>query len=979
GQDIYAYSSEFVDRHFGLTYVSRREAGVLPAAELGVFGLENNQLMLGASVSEEHFPAILSGITELLVHFYDIEGRRMIDDVRIRDGDITVDRAAMALQGPHARIDSVENLNMKLNAWRKTRHEVDPVDFIEYLFSLRYFDKDRSQIITERGYDEHIASGVLFGLITGLTEKYGSEEKGFAEARRWIALYFDKVRDAGVPRDPVFTPEIVEEFFGLVEAMRARNPSAPRASGEETNPEQFAQDGGRRAAEIYREVDSEFVEQVEGAGYDFEEIFGMFLNRMLYTRDLDWVLAELKKSYPRIILPQNGGKFATLLAFADQALLPSPALSNPLAVEFVERLGESLAIRKVSSVEKQGLFSNVLPGNVNPDPGANDKPYVDLAAGTNPVIYLKTLSTGRRYIFIDHSPFVVAFLNKAKEMLGADQLEVRQQDIFDIDFEDGSIGTLRLRGNIGKYLEEIPSELYDKIERWMAPGGEVIIQYPTEAGELNRPIIDALCERLKVRTENGWKMVQGHFRLDGTFKEFTFFLERSEDISLYDPNTAAFVFTKPLTATSPEGTPDGAGRTITPDSFAKDGGRRYPAPDNPNALRVVRAALAARAERGWSNYPKDLQRGEPERESKERKGKHKDVPLYQAAFALERKLGITLLPRHKVKRGFDTLEGWRRFITGRIVAGEDFTVTGIEKERSGQEMKMLYEIEKENNVQLALRWKTYQAGFGKFAAKAAKAIWTKFNPEKTPTQKDAKEIAKILRERPWQERLILLSLFYGHDLLKERTEAFLATTAGEELVASFEEPILSKTLHIMIVYNSRNFKVQATNRVLAWLTLVPEGAQMIRERAERSEALRSLWPQFLESEFGGKLSPALEEAEKLAIQTEKGAGLQLEPDEEQLYRFLRHQREPVSLRHIAEQVYFSGGYVNIGTVSRFVTTLKQKGVRISSTPEGSIYLENNGKIARHGAEAKDGGMRQVPTPLLPEIRPSVESILTTSP
>lgn len=401
-----------------------------------------------------------------------------------------------------------------------------------------------------------------------------------------------------------------------------------------------------------------------------------------------------------------------------------------------------------------------------------------------------------------------------------------------------------------------------------------------------------------------------------------------------------------------------------------DGGnRRYPKADEPGALAVAQRALEERTKDKKDNHPLTLLK--------------ENSALYRLVFELEKTHG-PLLPREKVRRSFDTLEGWRRYIQERILQGEDITITGLEEVRSGEEITKLYEIERENKIQLALRFSGAYPGFKPFSARAAKAIWVSLDPgEKTTPKKAAKKVLKILNTRPWQERLILLSLFKKHDLLRSRTEAFLKTEIGQKTLDSFRVKILEETVPHLLLRNSRNWRAMSTNRIVAWLTLVPEGEEEILEKIQSDEKLLAAWPLFLETEWGKKVSEAFEEAEigllpedswrrTLAKQINKGE-IQLTFDEEELLKYLLSRGEPEAPSHIAEEVHFSQGSHSTAVVEQVTASLQRKltphGIRISRTERGSLLLE---KVQARAA--KDGGRHHETFPLLPFIRPAAEAL-----
>jgi len=334
--------------------------------------------------------------------------------------------------------------------------------------------------------------------------------------------------------------------------------------------------------------------------------------------------------------------------------------------------------------------------------------------------------------------------------------------------------------------------------------------------------------------------------------------------------------------------------------------RRTPFDRNdPNLLEDVKKRLKEREKKlgKWANAPHFLQKGD-----------YAEMALYNRAFFVEKKFDVELLNRERMPRSFDTLAEARQFIERRIAQGEDFTFTGLNHTLSSDDFRKLLEREKEAGISLILRRQGGLAGFGKYAAKTGTLLWTQAAPKK---------VDQALRERPWQERLVLLSLFREHDRLKDRTENFLKTKEGRQLVAAIRKEIV-QSIKVMVLQTSPKGRLQATRRVLA-----------LRQR----------------------ILSTLEETEKIEDL--------LGPDEKMILDHLREVKRKMAPSRVVEDLGMSGARVVNAAIR-----LEQKGF-ISRNAQGSFSLRKNRALSKDGAERKF-----LPSPLISSISPS-QALLTS--
>lgn len=438
---------------------------------------------------------------------------------------------------------------------------------------------------------------------------------------------------------------------------------------------------------------------------------------------------------------------------------------------------------------------------------------------------------------------------------------------------------------------------------------------------------------------------------------------------------------------------------------ASDGGnRRYPTGDAPNAYEAMRKELKTRKKEygKWHNTPRRLQ-----------KGIHADQPLYRFALELERSRGtyylprerrrfdfkdprmlvlaqeilkertergllnyphtlplkeyqlirrveaaheVRLLPRKLEKRPFDTLEGWRRFFEERIVHKKPITFREVHRTTHRSAQKKLVEIQRKYHVQLALKMQGFK-GLTELSVEVAYLIWTLFDPhrkERNP-EEDAKQILHALgqEEKDRPKTLALLAAFMRNDLLQSRTEAFLATEKGQNLLNDFKKEAM-KEIAPMVLQGETTKHKQVTHRVIAWLTLAPKEHNVILRKIKRNKTLRTHWPKFRKSPLGKKFTQALEEAKGRSKKK-----LILSEDAKRFVNALR--RGPLGQQRAAELL----GYRRFVAVWDLFFDLQRKGVPVIFDAAGGYFVLANRRNATspQNRRAKDGGAKSISSSL----------------
>jgi len=292
-----------------------------------------------------------------------------------------------------------------------------------------------------------------------------------------------------------------------------------------------------RAREIYMAEDGGLVSAVEGCGYNFSEVAGDFFYQISMMGDFALVYSVLMNNYPELAHPPA---MPTMNGFRRMADFTRGAQAR----EFLTMLGRIKAAKEISYAAAAGQLNKTIAANINPNhPATEQGPFLDLASGTNPVVYFRNLSADRKYLFVDTDPFVIAYLDQAKKILKVEKnVEIIERDVITLRLEPDSIGTLRMK-NMGSYVDvaAIPDGWYEQIKESMLPGGQIIIEFRPnkEAGQKNNPIVLKLRQLLKVE-EGGWGFKWGHFA-DNVFIENE---TGSEVPGLYSINTVV-IFTKP--------------------------------------------------------------------------------------------------------------------------------------------------------------------------------------------------------------------------------------------------------------------------------------------------------------------------------------------------------------------------------------------------------------------------------------------------
>jgi HEAT repeat protein/thiamine kinase-like enzyme len=292
--------------------------------------------------------------------------------------------------------------------------------------------------------------------------------------------------------------------------------------------------------EISIYINSELTTEIKNLGYDFEELLNELVFQLHYNRTVDAAFIEVQEKYSKISEKSLRDSLEGVVDFITEAPFNSEAQG------LLVRLGRIRAFRDIYKILEGEAY---LPGCVNSGEQANKKPYLDLASGILVAENFLTLPKNRTYIFVDRSDFVVAYLDQVKEILGLDNIKSEKADIFKMDNEPGSIGSLRLRLR-GLYIDEsdIPEGWPSKIKEWMATGGEIIIEFSgkKDRKKLADSIIETLKKELKVGERERWLFKYG------IFEGSTFIEGKTGEYSLCDGDiaTTVVIFKSNLTVSS---------------------------------------------------------------------------------------------------------------------------------------------------------------------------------------------------------------------------------------------------------------------------------------------------------------------------------------------------------------------------------------------------------------------------------------------
>ncbi len=210
-----------------------------------------------------------------------------------------------------------------------------------------------------------------------------------------------------------------------------------------------------RATEIYRKHDRALVDVLKVDQYSFIDIAA----HLLFNDSLE--ATDLKTS--------ERWWESKILEFSH----------SPAGQEFTEMVARFTALSEILGKRLNENSRHTIPTHTVSDPSRTRKPYLDLASGVNILFFFPNLDRSHHYIFVDTSNFVIAYLDEARKVLSLqDQAELKQQDVFDLEFTSEYFETIRLE-NVVPYLSQthdLPAKFISKIIKAITPGGELIIE-----------------------------------------------------------------------------------------------------------------------------------------------------------------------------------------------------------------------------------------------------------------------------------------------------------------------------------------------------------------------------------------------------------------------------------------------------------------------------------------------------------------------
>ncbi|MCB9799449.1 MAG: hypothetical protein H6757_01655 [Candidatus Omnitrophica bacterium] len=260
-------------------------------------------------------------------------------------------------------------------------------------------------------------------------------------------------------------------------------------NADQTRDEVLAQ----RVLEIYQGVDEALLPLLEARHYTFFEFAYDFMKQWNKAGDYDKTLYLFDYASPQFnfISGEMKQKFYAFI---------SREREDVLAAEFSEKMGRLLAIDEIPAADQNGSLNNTLPGQ-----DLNDEPYIDFASGIYAATFFRNIRSGRKYIFADYSPFAVGYLDEAKTILKASQIEVRNANVLDIASSQESFGTVRMK-NVWTYVPALydQDQFWENIQQRIVPGGSLILEVlPENANrETFRPIWDKYLQALSEK----WKL-----------------------------------------------------------------------------------------------------------------------------------------------------------------------------------------------------------------------------------------------------------------------------------------------------------------------------------------------------------------------------------------------------------------------------------------------------------------------------------------
>ncbi|MDD5633708.1 MAG: lysostaphin resistance A-like protein [Candidatus Omnitrophica bacterium] len=296
-------------------------------------------------------------------------------------------------------------------------------------------------------------------------------------------------------RQKLFAEPSPEGKAELIKEIIATAKSRARAKDElNEDMDKYA----KEARDIYFSINPRLVTSIEKKSERknvFVELVGGILLALSFDQynNFDEAYEASRQAFMELT-GKDIGNYESLRKFTE---FVDRASSDEKAKAFAEAIGKFEACWSIWRAKTQGEFSldGTINGNINPCSPANEKPFLDLASGVNPVSCLRNLSSERKYIFIDKNPVVAAYLNQARAILDVeDRATVLQRDVRDLKLEPESIGTIRL-GNLPAYVDNdsISDSWLKMLIDSLVPGGQMIIE---TAGEYETWEGDELLSRI---------------------------------------------------------------------------------------------------------------------------------------------------------------------------------------------------------------------------------------------------------------------------------------------------------------------------------------------------------------------------------------------------------------------------------------------------------------------------------------------------
>ncbi|MFH1995613.1 MAG: hypothetical protein ABIJ27_01295 [Candidatus Omnitrophota bacterium] len=336
----------------------------------------------------------------------------------------------------------------------------------------------------------------------------------------------------------------------------------------------------KEAREIYLNVDRSFVDMIEARGETFHGRAGDILNSIYTAEDDETIYGMFAERFTGAEEMEQVKRFVVFARAWE---------TNPNARRLNELLGRFTAIEllyKILNEENGEILEQKITGSRNPHMGEDQKPYYDLACGFIPLFCFQKLLRDREYVFVDNNPFEVAHLDEMKRLLRIpDNVKIRESEISGMDdVAPESLGTLRL-GSLGGEVD-IDSLPYERFAGWMAPGGQIIVEYfaaETRGLSKNIEIVDRLRSVIGEGRQNEWSYTRGYYDADDEFHEFV-----AGPITDELAFSTVHIFTRSPEAGPPAVLPDGPRHT------APDTPRRSPSADTHDESRQAPSVVHQR-------------------------------------------------------------------------------------------------------------------------------------------------------------------------------------------------------------------------------------------------------------------------------------------------------------------------------------------------------------------------------------------------